>query len=370
MRISNVIQKLGISASANNDKQIVVIAGPPGAGKTIVGLRIAHDPEIRKLLPPEIGTPLYLTGNGPLVDVLVESLARDAVNRNGISKPEAKSLADSKVQLIHAITEKKLGIESNVIVFDEGQRVWTAEHMRRKKADQSLASEAEEILSYLERQEWSLVVVLLGVGQEINTGEVGISTWLEAVSNRNEKYDAGWKITTPPIDENLPDNLKVEVNSELMLKVERRTDNAARMSDWVFELLKFNIPEALRIRNTFPDFPLFITRDIEVAKKWLRDKAYSTGGTSGLLASSKSRRLFRYGVDSLASASRDFDWANWHLSTVPDLNSSEALEVAAQEFKCQGLELDWVGMCWSWGFSNKRWCMVSQKVKFFKSPMG
>ena len=347
-RISNVIHQIGIQAFKNLEKRIVVVTGPPGAGKTLVGLRMAHDPVLQKLIPDSSGTPLYLTGNGPLVDVLVESLARDEVKRMGSPKPTAKSNAESKVRLIHGITEKKLGIESNVIIFDEGQRIWTAEHMRRKKGDNSLGSEAEEILSYLEKKEWALVVVLLGEGQEINTGEAGIITWLEAVKNRNANAAAKWRITVPDRSDHQKIDGAVEVESSLRLKVARRTDSAADVAGWAAAVLDFNVSAALEIRAKFRDFPIFITRDLEQARIWLRRQAIESGGTSGLLASSKSKRLFRYGLDTVADASRSFTWENWYLNTLPDLNSSEALEVVATEFKCQGLELDWVGLCWSW----------------------
>lgn len=347
-RISRVIQKIGIQAFRDSEKRIVVVAGPPGAGKTLVGLRLAHDPELQRLIPDSIGTPLYLTGNGPLVDVLVESLARDEVRRIGTSKPIAKSNAEAKVRLIHGITEKKLGIESNVIIFDEGQRIWTAEHMRRKKGDSSLGSEAEEVLSYLEKRDWALVVVLLGEGQEINTGEEGISTWLDAVVQRNRISEVNWKITIPDgVDLDFgAQNLEIE--SSLRLKVIRRTDNAADVSGWVSSLLNFKTSEAFQTRKQFSDFPIYLTRDLEEARQWLQRQVETHGGSSGLLASSKSKRLFRYGLDIVADANRSFTWENWYLNHLPDLNSSEALEVVATEYKCQGLELDWVGVCWSW----------------------
>ena len=347
-RVSNIIHKIGVQASNNLEKRIVVVAGPPGAGKTLVGLRMAHDPQLQELIPDSIGTPLYLTGNGPLVDVLVESLARDEVRRMGSSKPLAKSSAEAKVRLIHGITEKKLGIESNVIIFDEGQRIWTAEHMRRKKGDSSLGSEAEEVLSYLEKRDWALVVVLLGEGQEINTGEEGITTWLDAVVQRNLTSGVNWRITIPDGADQESRSPYLEIEPSLRLNVVRRTDNAADVAGWVSSLLNFKISQAMEARKQFPDFPIFITRDLEVARDWLRSQVKTSGGSSGLLASSKSKRLFKYGLDTVADANRSFTWENWYLNHLPDLNSSEALEVVATEYKCQGLELDWVGVCWSW----------------------
>jgi len=356
-RISSSVQSLGIQAMNKREHQVVVVAGPPGAGKTIVGLRLAHDPEIQKILPQGSGTPLYLTGNGPLVEVLVETLARDDVRRTGKSKALARSHADAKVRLIHGITEKRIGIESNVIVFDEGQRVWTEKQMRRKKSDNTVGSEAEEILSYLESKEWALVVVLLGEGQEINEGEAGIVTWLAAVQSRAQESKRIWKISAPDIDPLLANSFPVEIDPGLRLRVVRRTDNAADVSSWVASLLELNIEDCKALKLDFPDFPIVVTRSIEQCRAWLRDNASRNGGTSGLLASAQSKRLFKFGVDVASDPNRSFKASKWYLDALPDLQSSEALEVAVTEFKSQGLELDWVGVCWSWDLvpGSKGW---------------
>lgn len=328
---------------------IVVVTGSPGSGKTLVGLRIAHDPAIQKILSAEIGTPLYLTGNAPLVEVLVESLARDQVRRLGTNKSISHSQAATKVRLIHGITERNIGIESNVIVFDEGQRIWTEEHMRRKKGDLKVGSEADEILKYLELLPWAIAVVLLGEGQEINTGEAGLVTWLRAVENRNEIKLRKWSLVAPtfPI-EYLDKSMVFKVEPKFHLMANQRTDNSANISAWVEEFLLGNFSAANSIAETFKDFPFYFTRDLAVARKWLRDQAEAGGTSFGLVASSKSKRLINYGLDPAADANRSFNWANWYLNRLPDLNSAEALEVAATEYKCQGLELDWVGVCWSW----------------------
>lgn len=367
-RVTSLIQELAADAQAKREKRIVVITGSPGAGKTLVGLRLAHDRTIQGLLPAEAGTPLYLTGNGPLVDVLVESLARDEVRRRHIPKREALSNADAKIRLIHAITQTHLKIESNVIIFDEGQRVWTAKHMRRKKADDSLGSEAEELLSYLEEMEWALAIVLIGEGQEINTGEAGLSTWLDAVRIRNGILENNWKITSPQLFDSEAQIVDVDVDNGLRLTTIRRTDNAADVSGWAEAVLNHHESEAQKLRELFADFPIYLTRDLEAAKNWIRAKQGSQGGSIGFLASSKSRRLFKFGLDTVADAGRSFKWQNWYLNKLPDLNSSEALEIVATEYKCQGLELDWVTVCWSWDLvsDGHRWIPRSLNLRAAK----
>lgn len=328
---------------------IVVVTGSPGSGKTLVGLRIAHDPAIQEILSEEIGTPLYLTGNAPLVEVLVESLARDQVKRLGTNKAVSYSQAATKVRLIHGITERNIGIESNVIVFDEGQRIWTEEHMRRKKSDKQVGSEADEILKFLEALPWAIAIVLLGEGQEINIGEAGLITWLKAVENRNEVRCRSWNLVAPSIPIEFSSNpMNFTIDPDFHLIANQRTDNSANISAWVEEFLKGNFSVAHELAATFKDFPFYFTRDLNKARSWLTVQARGDAASYGLVASSKSKRLINYGLDPAADANRSFNWANWYLNGLPDLNSAQALEVAATEYKCQGLELDWVGVCWSW----------------------
>ena len=348
-RIISLIQKRAEYIARDNAHEVIVITGAPGAGKTLVGLRIAHDRNIQELLPSEIGTPLYLTGNAPLVEVLIESLARDEVRRIGNRKNQAISNANTKVRLVHSVTEKKLGIESNVIVFDEGQRIWTEERMQLKRRDKTLGSEAEEILKYLQKLPWSLAVVLIGEGQEINVGEEGFKTWLKAVEKINSSAPGTWKITVPKgLVTQEKDSDSIQLDDYLTLKVNQRTDNAADISLWTTEFLKGNFEGARRIKDEFREYPFYFTRNLETAKHWLREKANREALRCGLVASSTSKRLVLYGIDALSSAERNFNWANWYLNDLPDLSSSSVLEVAASEYKCQGLELDLVGVCWSW----------------------
>lgn len=347
-RLIGHLVSLAKVARDSSQKKVAIVSGAPGAGKTLVGLRLAHEPTLQQSLADDFGTPLYLTGNATLVEVLVESLARDESRRTGNAIDACRANANSKVKLVHGVVGADFGIESNVVIFDEGQRIWTAERMRTKRGDKSLGSEALEILVSMANHPWALVVVLMGEGQEINTGEAGAITWVEAIADVNQEESANWELHAPAIEGvDLKSNW-IQISESLELKNSMRTDNAANVSEWVRQILLGNESHAREIRQTMREFPIYVCRDLQLAKEWIQENRTKHGGTSGVLASSKSKRLFLYGVDVVADADRGINWGSWYLNSLPNLSSSEALELAATEFKCQGLELDWTLVCWSW----------------------
>jgi hypothetical protein len=358
--VRNEVIKLINDARTNSKKRVILISGVPGAGKTLVGLRLAHDPELHDSLPKDSGTPLYLTGNGPLVEVLVEAIARDDKRRNPWkTMRQARSEAGSKIKLVHGITDKGLPINAHVAVFDEGQRVWTADQMRAKGKHVAGMSEGEVILKVLEKHgandaKWAVLVVLIGTGQEINRGEAGASVWSDAVTRRISDGE-DWDIYgSSELARSLGSPLHASAN--LHLNVSRRALSAATLSQWVGLLLDGQFDDAKKLRESdeaLGKFPLVVTRDLERAREWIRDQAKIRDGSfkpsSGLVASSKSARLRAFGLTvGTQPRSDEVNWVGWFLDDENSLNASSRLEVAASEFKTQGLELDFVGVAWSW----------------------
>ena len=130
-------------AKRENRKIICFVTGVPGAGKTLVGLKIAtyH-------LDQEKGnTSVYLSGNAPLVAILQEALTRDKVFKERelgkkITKGQAKEGVKAFIQIIHHyrdayLVDKKPPYD-HVAIFDEAQRAWNKEQtvnfMKRKRA--------------------------------------------------------------------------------------------------------------------------------------------------------------------------------------------------------------------------------------------
>lgn len=367
-RLISEAEKLVQEAKATSSHYVVTITGVPGAGKTLVGLRLVNSKVIQEACEVQDNTaPMYLSGNGPLVEVLTEALVRDATVNQGLKRQDALDAAMAKIRLVHGLTTKKFMVDAHVIVFDEAQRAWTKDRMIEKLRRQDLGSECEEVLKRMEDQSWSVVFCLIGTGQEINKGERGLETWISAVRNLNARpeFIKKWTIFLPSLA-SVPKQDVVEFEREdsaLSLKVVRRAEDASSLSDWVEHLLSGEFEKAKKTRGDFLKFPIFVTRDLDVARRWLRRPMDARIERCGLVASSLSARLSSYGVDIPASASASFDWAQWFLDTPPNLNSSMLLEVAATEFKCQGLELDRVGVCWSWDLTHDGKAWVTRKIR-------
>jgi hypothetical protein len=375
-------------ASQYGQKAIVFVPGVPGAGKTLVGLDIAT----RRRERSDPTHAVYLSGNGPLVAVLRESLARDESKRQvaQMSAPRqgAKKSAMHKVkafiQNVHHFRDTGLREDSappeHVVIFDEAQRAWsrrkTAAFMARRKGRPGFSqSEPEFLLSYLDRHvDWSVVVCLVGGGQEINDGEAGIAAWLEAIESNFPLWKvfvseqlAGSEYGAHETLKRLSSRGQVESASGLHLATSMRSFRADRLSSFVKCVLDLEYEEARRQLAEIGDrYPIRVTRDLSAAKSWLRSRARGSESV-GLVASSKAQRLKPHAID----VRIDVDPIHWFLGSRSDTRSCHFLEDAATEFQVQGLELDWVCVNWDadlrfggggwehFSFRGKKW----QRVK-------
>ena len=227
---------------------------------------------------------------------------------------------------------------------------------RKNKIEKSEAELTFEIMGRTEK--WAVVVALIGEGQEINTGEAGISEWMDALNNFHD-----WKVYVSPHVKHMLGSRAIESQS-LHLSVGVRAPRGRVLSDWIEAILdgKEVLAREALLRNQ--DYPIFISRDLNLVKDYLRDRG-SVDRRIGLLASSQARRLRTLGIE----MSRDFhggiNWPRWFVDDSSDLRSSYFLEVAASEFMCQGLEIDWVGLCWGsdFFFDEKSNSWISQKLR-------
>jgi hypothetical protein len=358
------------NAKRDSRKLICFVTGVPGSGKSLAGLRAVHDSRIRG----ELGTdPNFLSGNGPLVKILRESLVRDFVQRKGQSKQQARREVETLIQNIHVFA-KYYWEESpttqpheNIIVFDEAQRAWSSKKNKRKFGRD--ISEPSMILTIMNRHpDWAVVVALVGGGQEIHDGEAGLAEWGQALSAdfrhwrilaSPEALDGGSSVAGSKLFEgNTGEGLEIFPTSVLHLRISTRSYRAVAITEWSNELLRGNIDEAAKALAGVEEFPVVVTRDLAKAKDWLLRQTRGMA-RCGLVASSGAIRLRAYGLETSTGFHRDYPYEYWFLNGPEDVRSSFQLEVVATEFEIQGLELDWVGLCWGgdleWNSRSGSW---------------
>jgi len=371
-RTSDTIARIISSSKDRSQKSICFVTGVPGAGKTLVGLNLAttHLDKSQDLYS------VFLSGNGPLVAVLREALARDRVRRERdrgvkVKKWEALSEVKAFIQNVHNFRDDCLvntvipPIE-HVALFDEAQRAWNLEQtasfmLQKKKIANFSQSEPHFLISCLDRHsDWAAIVCLVGGGQEINTGEAGISEWIESINKsfpnwhiyissklKDSEYDAERVLNK------LVARQYVEYRDELHLSVSMRSFRAENVSLLMKQLLDMDIISA---KNTLDQvnatYPIVITRDLTKAKQWLRLKARGTE-RFGIVVSSQAERLKPHAID----VKSPIDPIHWFLDGKDDVRSSYYLEDVATEFDVQGLELDWACVTWDADFrySNDGW---------------
>lgn len=333
-------------------KAICFITGVPGAGKTLAGLNIAAKRTERH----EDEHAVFLSGNGPLVDVLREALARDQVEREGIKKSDASRAVRRFVQNIHHFRDHYLERAEipfeKVVVFDEAQRAWTKEQaskfMQVKRGHAGFTmSEPEFLISVMDRHtDWCTIVCLIGGGQEINTGEAGLSEWLAALRDKFPNWDVHASSLLEDrhytVDTEATAMLAapaIQKHPELHLSVSMRSFRAEQLSAFVGSLLD-GAAEAAKsaLTELGGRYPIVVTRNIDAAREWLRSRARGSE-RYGLVASAGASRLRPEGIQVKAKV----DPTSWFLNSRLDVRSSYYLEEVATQFDVQGLELDWAG---------------------------
>lgn len=356
-------------------KTICFVTGVPGAGKTLVGLNAVHEGEIR-----DVGS--FLSGNGPLVKVIREALIRDVAKRQGTSRADAVLKVQTFIQNVHRFSDgfhkNEKAPHEHVIIFDEAQRAWDLAESQRSGRE---LAEPEMMLDIMNRHDdWAVIIALVGGGQEINRGEAGLAEWGAAL----EKFP-GWNVIASPkvLEANTEESdftlfktgasfpQRVQSDPSLHLQVAVRSIHAQRISDWVNALLNGKSERAFHISSDLRQPPR-LTRSLASARMWLNERRRGLT-RSGLLGSASANRLRADGLEPSFDFHRRFDWENWFLDDDNDVRCSSRLEVFATQFEVQGLELDWVGVCWGedfvWDgakwvsnqFNNKRW--KSRKMK-------
>lgn len=359
---SDAVIKVVHEAHRTRSKAVCFVTGVPGAGKTLVGLTISNT-----RLSDQEGKAVYLSGNGPLVKVLQEALARDrydSAQKSGKAETltDARRAVSSFIQNVHhfrdAYLEDKTAPHNHIAIFDEAQRAWdrqqTERFMKEKKGISNFGmSEPEFLISCMDRHDWAVIVCLVGGGQEINRGEAGISGWIQALVERfprwstyvspeltDSEYAAGEAL------EKLRRLPSFRESASLHLATSMRSFRAAGLATLIKAVLDMDLEVSRRLVHELSGrYPIALTRSIANGKKWVKEMARGSQ-RYGLMVSSQAQRLKPLAIDVRVST----DPVHYFLKDERDVRSSYFLEDAATEFDVQGLELDWSCVVWDGDF--------------------
>ena len=363
-------------AKSNKKKVICFVTGVPGAGKTLVGLKVAAE----HLDEKKGNSSVFLSGNKPLVDILQEALTRDKVLQeklrgNKITKKTARESVKAFIQIIHHYRDEYLRDKKapydHIAIFDEAQRAWnyaqTTKFMREKKNQPDFDfSEPEFLISCLDRhKDWAVIICLVGGGQEINTGEAGITEWIRAVENKFTSWETRIspnlytsEYNATKAIEQLQLKSNVVFNEDLHLSVSMRSFRAELVSKLIKEILDIDENSQTTYDKIKDKYPIVLTRDIQTAKTWLKEKVRGSE-RYGIVVSSQAYRLKPLAMD----VRSPINHVNWFLNGKDDIRSSYFLEDVATEFQVQGLELDWACVTWDGDlrFTEEGWKSYSFK---------
>jgi hypothetical protein len=347
----------GYVDEARSQKRHIIcfLTGVPGSGKTLVGLSLAHLDQANTSDAVH-----FMSGNGPLVKVLQHLFTQES-RKQGDNAPNARVRAKALIENVHVFaryyTEDNLGCPSNhAVIFDEAQRAWN--RTQNKKKFNRDYSEPEMLLNIMERhQDWAAVIALVGGGQEINDGEAGLEEWGRAIADRAKDWiiyaspevlaggasTAGHRLFDPSTPQR-----KVETNDALHLRTSNRSLRAEKLATWVNHILDGHPDDAKSLGIT-ERFPVFLSRDLNEVRAHLRRQGIGEN-RYGLVGSSGAARLRAEGLEPSSTFHAEYPWEHWYLAEQTDVRSSFQCEVFATEFEIQGLELDWIGLCWGGDF--------------------
>jgi len=381
--VRQTVQSYVDNARTEGQHVICFLTGVPGSGKTLVGLSLAHSRENQE------NAIHFMSGNGPLVKVLQHLFTQEGRKR-GANATNARIEARTLIENVHVFArnymeDDRRNPSNHAIIFDEAQRAWNS--AQNKKKFNRDYSEPEMLLGIMERhQDWAALVALVGGGQEINDGEAGLEEWGKALAQSSKNWvvyaspevleggpsTAGHRLfdgSTKPLD--------IRTSPALHLRTSNRSLRAEKLATWVNFVLDGNAKEAASLR--IPEkFPIFLSRDLGETRRQLHEQGIGPI-RYGLVGSSAAARLRAEGLEPSSTFHADYAWEHWYLAGESDLRSSFQCEVFATEFEIQGLELDWIGLCWGGDFvwnqsrgwqlrkllsgPNNRWSAIKNKDK-------
>jgi hypothetical protein len=362
-------------AAATRTRHLVLLSGLPGTGKTLVGLQLAHARFLDDLAVARVGgkptaPAVYLSGNGPLVEVLQYEL-RSAGGGGRAFVRAVKAYVEMYSRRPGAIPPE------HVLIFDEAQRAFDAQQVRATQKEGLLdnKSEPDHFVEFAERiPEWCVVVGLIGSGQEIHVGEeAGIGQWKTAIENARDP--GNWTVHCPPDASAAFETLSNRrVEPRLHLTAELRYHLANDVHAFVSGLLDQPTDPGLgeiASRLEGDGYHLRITRSLDAAKGYLRQRyADAPDARFGMVASSRDSTLATFGVPNDWNATKLVRPGPWFGEGDDDQlgRSCRALRTCVTEFGCQGLELDSALLAWGTDLVLENGHWSNRLAKRYKRP--
>ncbi len=359
-------------AARTKSRRLVLLTGIPGAGKTLVGLQIAHARFLDDLAVERLGgrpsaPAVYLSGNGPLVEVLQYNLK----SAGGSGKAFVRGVK----QYVKDYSRNRSRVPpEHVLIFDEAQRAWDSAQVAEKQRDAADGrSEPEHFIEFAERiPDWCVVVGLIGGGQEIHVGEeAGLGQWRVAV---DQSARDPWIVHGPPSTADVFASYRAfQPSSDLHLHEEIRFHLAKDIDRFVSGLLgeESDAPVlSLAASLESNHYHLRITRDLDVAKQYLWDRyGEDPEARFGMLASSRDKDLSRFGVRNDWNSTKLVRHGPWFVEGDDDAlgRSCRALRDCVTEFGCQGLELDATLLAWGSDFCRDNGAWSNSRARNYQN---
>ncbi|MEM6838382.1 MAG: DNA/RNA helicase domain-containing protein [Cyanobacteria bacterium P01_C01_bin.120] len=325
------LNQLVVQASQQQERHLVLITGVPGAGKTLVGLQFVYQNPLAISDRPQA---VFLSGNGPLIQVLQYAL------KNRVFVQPVRNF-----YLQHQVRRQSAPPE-HIIVFDEAQRAWDAGRMTEKYGIDQAAGGT--VLRIAERiPDWAVVVALIGEGQEIHVGEEeDIGQWQVGL----QQSEQSWYVHCPQRYEDVFTEVSHNLNADAQfdLTTSLRTHQAATVQEWINQLLSGSSAAAALMPKLWESgFRAYLTRDLDVAKQYCRDRyGDQPDKRYGMVASSRAKNLTAHGVANDYKSTLRVNAGPWYIDPPNSPRSCCALEQVVTEFGCQGLELDMAIVAW------------------------
>jgi len=365
-------------AAAVGNRRLILLTGVPGAGKTLVGLRVVHahfldglavDREGEKPTAPGV----FLTGNGPLCQVLQYELS----GAGGGGRTFVRGVKD---YVKRYSSRPGLVPPEHVLIFDEAQRAFDAEEVQARHRStpgfQAGKSEPEHFIEFAERiPEWCVVIGLIGSGQEIHVGEEGgLVQWRHAIDGCAQS--GNWQVHGPPTLREIFSGVSYEYAPHVSLNLDQeiRFHLASDLHQFIGQLLDGQPAlqnKLLANRLEEQGFHLRLTRDLEVAKEYLRARyAEYPLARYGMVASAKDRDLMRFGVANDFQSTKRVRMGPWY-SDAEDAQgeySCRHLRDCVTEFGAQGLELDAALLAWGTDLQLLQGRWSNHRARGYRNP--